>query len=211
MDNEPDNDINRSRTNAMKIETKTYLEKHNLHVYLEDAIEQFLSLSPENKIKPVEFFKEYFGHVHKGTHILYREYPFITATLYNRLCVIKCVMKIFKPLLNREQKLNVKEYHSLLQLVWCDIPFAVVQSAFDTSVKQKKEEALSFLEFLKVLKDSFCVGEFCPKAKTVNSEVNKKYRKVLLAVRESESFEESRSEDDVIHLETEFEKSFACC
>ncbi|GIY67630.1 UPF0705 protein C11orf49 [Caerostris extrusa] len=149
MDNEPDNDINRSRTNAMKIETKNILEKHNMQVYLEDAIEQFLSLRPENKIKPVEFFKEYFANVHKGTHIVYREYPFITATLYNRLCVIKCVMKIFKPLLIREQKLNVKEYHSLLQLVWCDIPLAVVQSAFDTSGKQKKEERLSFLEFLK--------------------------------------------------------------
>ncbi|GIY87124.1 UPF0705 protein C11orf49 [Caerostris extrusa] len=151
--------IDESRAATEKMENDLYLENHNLQVYLDDAVTQMLSLRLENqanKTKPAKFFKEYFSSVHQGTHILFH------------------------------RKLNAKDYHSLLQLIWPNIPFEVVQTTFINfeTPEQKEEVRLSYLEFLKAMKNSFCVGKFDFEAKIVNCQVEKKYEEFSNTLKE---------------------------
>ncbi|KFM74201.1 hypothetical protein X975_00607, partial [Stegodyphus mimosarum] len=157
------------------LENKQYLKEHNLETYLYDAVAQMLSLRLEsNKMKPTKFFKEYFCSVHQGTHILFREFSFISATPYNRLCVLKAIMQIYKPLLYKEEKLNARDYHSLLQLVFPDIPIKVVNDAFASYESQQSDDevCLSFLDFIKAMKASFCYGELDYEANIINMQLN---------------------------------------
>ncbi|GIX88088.1 UPF0705 protein C11orf49 [Caerostris darwini] len=196
--------IDESRAATEKMENDLYLENHNLQVYLDDAVTQMLSLRLENqanKTKPAKFFKEYFSSVHQGTHILFREFSFISATPYNRLCVIKAIMQIFKPLLYIDRKLNAKDYHSLLQLIWPNIPFEVVQTTFINfeTPEQKEEVRLSYLEFLKAMKNSFCVGKFDFEAKIVNCQVEKKYEEFSNTLKERQKATSFRLGAEFLH------------
>ncbi|KAF8784934.1 UPF0705 protein C11orf49 like protein [Argiope bruennichi] len=186
------------------VENTNYLEKHNLLIYLDDAVAQMMSLRIENqanKIKPTKFLKEYFCSVHQGTHILFREYSFISATLYNRLCVMKAVMQIYKPLLYRDDRLNAKEYHCLLQLVWPNFPFDVVQASFKSfeTPEQKEEVGASFTEFIRALKSSFCVGAFDYEASIINHQLEVKISEFVRISKQGEKTTSSISEADFMH------------
>ncbi|CAL1265122.1 unnamed protein product [Larinioides sclopetarius] len=193
-----------TRAAAECTENANYLEKHNLLIYLDDAVAQMMSLRIENqanKIKPTKFLKEYFCSVHQGTHVLFREYSFISATLYNRLCVMKAVMQIYKPLLYRDDRLNAKEYHSLLQLVWPNFPFDVVQVSFKSfeTPEQKEEVGASFTEFVRALKSSFCVGAFDFEANIINHQLEMKIGEFVRISKQGEKTTSSISEADFMH------------
>ncbi|GFU16856.1 UPF0705 protein C11orf49 [Trichonephila clavipes] len=151
------------------LEISEYLEEHCIQIYLEDAVTQMRILRSQNKeyeTTPEKFLMEYFNSVHKGTHVLLREFSFISATLYNRLCVIRAITLIFKPFLRRTDPLNAKHYHSLLQILWPTFPLEVVQSAFDAN-KTKRKNGLHFAEFVRAMKNFFCVGKFCYEDKLI--------------------------------------------
>ncbi|GFY79034.1 UPF0705 protein C11orf49 [Trichonephila inaurata madagascariensis] len=195
--------MDESKAVTESLENLKYFEKHNLQIYLDDAVTQMMSLRLENqanKTKPTKFFKEYFCSVHQGTHVLFREYSFIKATLYNRLCVIKAITQIYKPLLYREDKLNCKDYHSLLQLVWPNIPFDVVQSSFDLfeTLEQQEEVRLSFLEFVRAMKSSFCVGNFNYEAKIINAQIEAKIEEFAKICNQGEKSASNLSEADFL-------------
>lgn len=158
---------------------KDYLKEHFLEVYLEDAVAQLLANWQEtgNKspiMKPCKFFKEYFTSVHQGTHILFREFSFVSATPYNRLCVLKAIMQIYKPFFYRDDRYNASDYHSLLQLVWPDFRMQVVQDAFTAYDDDKKDEdnCLKFLDFIKAMKASFCTGHFDHEADIIQTQID---------------------------------------
>lgn len=184
-------------------ENALYLQEHNLTSYFEDAVTQMLSWCLENQstnLKPTKFLKEYFCSVHQGTHVLFRDFSFVDATPYNRLCAMKAIMQIFKPLLYREEKLNAKDYHSLLQLVWPDIPFDIIQSAFSSfeAPKQKEEARLSFLEFVVAMKTSFCVGEYDYEANIINSQLKMKIEEFSRICKHGEKGSSNLSEADFL-------------
>ncbi|GBL75017.1 UPF0705 protein C11orf49, partial [Araneus ventricosus] len=163
---------------------RCYLEKHKMYAYLDDAVAQLISFNVKNeatKIKPAEFFKDYFNSVHEGTHVLFREYSFISASLFNRLCVMKGIFNIYKPLFYKDDKLNPKEYHSLLQLVWPDFPFDVVQASFRSfeTPEQNNEVCASFLEFFRAFKSSFCVGRFDYEENVINEDLKTKIERIV--------------------------------
>ncbi|GFQ86267.1 UPF0705 protein C11orf49 [Trichonephila clavata] len=157
-------------------ETSEYLEEHCLQIYLEDAVTQMLILRSQHeeyKTTPENFLMEYFNSVHKGTHVLIREFSFISATLYNRLCVIRAIILIFKSFLPKADLLNAKHYHSLLQILWPTFPLEIVQSAFDAN-ETKRKDGLNFVEFVSAMKNSFCVGKFCYEDKLISTLIDEK-------------------------------------
>lgn len=184
-------------------ENSLYLQEHNLTAYFEDAVTQMLSWCLENQstnLKPTKFLKEYFCSVHQGTHVLFRDFSFVDATPYNRLCAMKAIMQIYKPLLYREEKLNAKDYHSLLQLVWPDIPFDVVQSAFTSfeTPKQKEEIRLSFIDFVIAMKASFCVGEYDYEANIIDSQLKSRIDEFSKICKQGEKCGSNLSEADFL-------------
>ncbi|KAF8784935.1 UPF0705 protein C11orf49 like protein [Argiope bruennichi] len=208
------------------LEGRAYLEKYKIYVYLDDAIAQMISFNAkneENKITPREFLKEYFNNVKKGTHVLFRKYSFINATLYNRLCVLKRMWDIYKALLYNDIKRTVKGYHSLLLLIWPDFPFDVVQASFKSFEKpgQKHEVHISFFEFFKAFKSSFCVGRFNYEENIINDELEtqinnferfkKKSTPALLKSNYSHAVKEGRNQKEFVvsiisNLDSEFKK-----
>ncbi|CAL1265121.1 unnamed protein product [Larinioides sclopetarius] len=169
---------------SLLCKNRYYLEKHKIYAYLDDAVAQFISFNSRNEatqIKPAEFLKEYFGSVYKGTHVLFREYSFVSASLYNRLCVLKGIFDIYKPLCYKDDKLNAKEYHSLLQLLWPNFPFDVVQASFRSfeTPEQHGEIRISFLEFFRAFKSSFCIGRFDYEENVINKDIEKDIDRVV--------------------------------
>lgn len=154
-----------------------YVAEHYLLEYARDAVSQLLTnRQGGNTIKPCKFFKEYFTSVHQGTHILFREFAFVSATPYNRLCVLKAIVQIFKPFIYLEDRYNARDYHSILMLVWPDFPMQVVQDAFTTYDDDKKDEdnCIRFLDFIKAMKLSFCTGRFDYEASIIAKQLEAK-------------------------------------
>ncbi|GFU43960.1 UPF0705 protein C11orf49 [Nephila pilipes] len=166
--------MDESQAETEAIENTKYLLKYNIEFYLEDAVAQLLTLRSRNEGYeiPEQFFMEYFSSVHKGTHVLLREFSFISATLYNRLCVVRAITLIYKPLLRRINNFDAKDYHSLIQLIWPTFPLSVVQSAFDLS--EQRDVGLTFVKFLRVMKRYFCVGKFRYEEKIISAQIDAK-------------------------------------
>lgn len=150
-------------------ENRKYLEEHHLHVYFEDAISQLLSLRQENsKIKHVKFFREYFRSVQQGSHVLFRDYEFISATPHNRACVIECFWRTYKTMHYNGERLSLKDCHSVLQLLWPDFPENIIQLTVRIIIRNgSTPKYIPFKEFLYGFQLQFCFEEFLQIAKEI--------------------------------------------
>lgn len=187
---------------------KEYLKDHYLEIYLEDAVAQMLSNRQEgNKsptMKPMKFFKEYFTSVHQGTHILFREFSFVSATPYNRLCVLKALLQIYKPLLyHQEYRFDAREYHAIVKLVFPDFHMQVVQDAFTAYDDDKKDEEnrIKFIDFVRAMKDSFCTGEFDVEATIIHNQLEDKIDEFSSIPAQSGETSRNLTEADFLNME----------
>merc|ERR1712183_618211 len=130
-------------------ENETYLDKHHIDFYLNDAICQLLQ-STDEKVNAASFLADYFFSVHKGNHVLFREYSFIKSTSSNKKCFIKSVWSCFRNVaLYGVELLSVKEYHSLVLLVCPDFPVEVVQKVAKIILLDDADDCLiAFVDFL---------------------------------------------------------------
>lgn len=187
---------------------KDYLKEHYLEVYFDDAVMQLLALHHQSNkstnMKPCKFFKEYFTSVHQGTHILFRDFSFCSATPYNRLCVLKAIMQIYKPLLYREERYNARDYHSILQLLWPDFRMQVVQDAFTAYDDAQKDEdnCIKFLDFIKAMKASFCTGDFNFEARIIDAQLKERIQEYSsITATESDNSKNVSEADFLVNVE----------
>lgn len=140
-----------------------YLEKHNVLLYMEDALCQLLEYKEENpKVIHPKFLADYFRSVHEGTHTLFRDYNFIKSTTHNKSCFIKCVWSCFKNVgSGGGELLNVKEYHSLLCLLCYDFPLDMVEkTARIVLIDDALDCLMAFPDFLYAFQIQFYYEEF---------------------------------------------------
>ncbi|KND04091.1 uncharacterized protein SPPG_01532 [Spizellomyces punctatus DAOM BR117] len=104
---------------------REYLERHNISVYLEDAVCRLLDDRPE---KPAKFLSEYFDSVLRGTNTLLREYEYVKATPQNRLSFVDRFGEVLK---GRNASYTATEYHHLVELICPDFPYDVIARAMD--------------------------------------------------------------------------------
>lgn len=110
------------------MDPKLYLKKHFIMIYMEDAVTQLLSrkaLTP--KTQPLSFLLEYFKAVRNGSHIISREYTYISSTPHNRASFIKLLWRSYFSLSREGIVMKVTDYFPLLQLLCVDFPPDVVQ------------------------------------------------------------------------------------
>nr|CAB3226506.1 UPF0705 protein C11orf49 homolog [Phallusia mammillata] len=136
--------------------------RHNVLLYVEDAISQLLEYKDENaKIIHGKFLADYFRSVHKGTHTMFREFEYVRATPHNRSCFIKSVWSCFRHIASHGELLSVKEYHSLLCLLCNDFPLDVVQRTARIVLMDDALDCLmSFVDFLYAFQIQFYYEEF---------------------------------------------------
>ncbi|XP_006821066.1 centriolar satellite-associated tubulin polyglutamylase complex regulator 1-like [Saccoglossus kowalevskii] len=144
------------------VSAEGYLAKHQVLVYLEDAISQLLDHKEDNpKVNPAKFFHDYFTSIHQGNHTLFREYSFIRSTAHNRSSFTRTFWKCYKHIGKNGDLLNVKEYHSLLCLLCPDFPFDLVQKTARIILMDDAMDCLmSFSDFLYAFQLQFYYEEF---------------------------------------------------
>ena len=144
------------------ISTDDYLEKHNIYLYVEDALCQLLLYKDEqSKVIPSKFLADYFRSVHEGSHTLYRNYSFISATPHNRSCFIRNVWSCFHHIACHRELLSVKEYHSLLCLLCHDFPLEMVQRTARIVLMDDALDCLmAFVDFLYAFQLQFYYEEY---------------------------------------------------
>lgn len=127
----------------------TYLRKHHLLSYIEDAVLLLLGRKDEDsKTKPFELLANYFKSVRNGSHIVFREYNFITATPHNRRSFITTWWQTYSGVPECTVPMRTVEFHSLLRLLCADFPLKETQkvpralSRHDTT-----DSVISFTDF----------------------------------------------------------------
>ncbi|CAH8514003.1 unnamed protein product [Schistosoma turkestanicum] len=81
---------------------------NDLNVYLQDLINQLLYIKESgNYINIKSFLSKYFEHVINGTHILFREFQYISANSYNRLTFLFNLWNTFHHSFKDKKFINV--------------------------------------------------------------------------------------------------------
>ena len=110
------------------MEPEAYLRKHHLMTYVEDAVLLLLERKDEDsKTRPFELLTDYFKSVQDGSHILFREYSFVSATPRNRKSFITTFWQSYEQVAAQHEALGTIEYHSLLRLLCFNFPAELPQ------------------------------------------------------------------------------------
>lgn len=150
------------KDSRFSVSAETYLDKHNVLTYLEDAVLQLLNHKEDNpNVSPSKFFSDYFNSVKLGNHTLFREYAFISATPHNRSSFVRTFWKCFQNIGRKGDLLGIREYHSLLCLLCLDFPVTPVQKTARIILMDDAMDCLiSFPDFLYAFQVQFCFNEF---------------------------------------------------
>lgn len=110
------------------MDPELYLKKHHVLTYVEDAVTFLLQRKDEDpKTRPFELLADYFKSVRNGSHVLFREYAFVSATPHNRLSFLRIFWQSYTEVASRGELMRVSDYLSLLRLHCYDFPLSMVQ------------------------------------------------------------------------------------
>ena len=139
-----------SSQNEDMCDPELYLKKHHVMSYLEDAVTFLLERREEDpKTRPYELLAEYFESVKKGTHVLFRDYSFISMTPHSRASFVRLFWYSFTEVANRGDSMRVMEYLSLLRLLCHNFPANLVQNVARVLFSyDAMENMISFPDFL---------------------------------------------------------------
>lgn len=152
----------RTGSASVALDPEHYLKKHHVFTYIEDAVHFLLERKDEDpKTKPFELLAEYFRSVKDGTHILFREYAFVSKTPHNCASFVKAFWQSYTEVASRGGPMKIMEYLSLLRLLCYDFPTEVVQKVAQAVFSHDAmENVISFPDFLYTFQVLFCYKDF---------------------------------------------------
>lgn len=155
------------------MDPELYLKKHHLMTYIEDAVTFLLERKDENtKTMPYKLLAEYFESIKKGTHVLYREYSFISLTPHSRASFIRLFWYSFSEVADRGDSMKVMEYLSLLRLLCHDFPSTPVQRVAGVVFSYDAlENLMSFPDFIYAFQIVFFYETFLQRCELICTEM----------------------------------------
>ena len=152
-----------------------YLKKHHIMTYIEDIVSFLLEKKDEDpKTRPIEVLSEYFKSVKEGTHIVFREYSFISSTPYNRASFIKLFWHTYAEVALEGKMMQLAEFLSLLRLLCHDFPAEVVQKVGEVLFSHNTMENLvSFPDFLYTFQIVFNYEVFLSQCRSIYDDLQK--------------------------------------
>ena len=158
---------------AGQLDPEVYLKKHHVMTYIEDAVTFLLERKDEDsKTKPFELLADYFKSVKNGTHILFREYSFVSLTPHNRASFVKLLWLSYAQVATRGEMMKVVEYLSLLRLVCHDFPSELVQKVARVIFSHNAMESVtSFPDFLYTFQVVFYYEHFLTQCEKLCSSI----------------------------------------
>lgn len=145
-----------------------YLRKHHLLTYVEDVILLLLSRKDEDpKTKPFELLTDYFKSIRNGSHIVFREYDFISATPHNRKSFIATFWKTYGSVPECSVPMKIIEFHSLLKLLCSDFPLTETQKVPRALFgSDSTSNIISFADFIYTFQVTFYFDYFLRQLET---------------------------------------------
>jgi len=104
---------------------KSYLDLTDMTPLLEELLRQVNQHKPEN---PWDYAASYFRKVERCEHVLGADYMTVVACRRNRQAFIYCCSEALRHF-PADQRLSVRDFFSLLQLVCPDIPLSLIQDS----------------------------------------------------------------------------------
>ena len=155
------------------VTAEQYLSNHNVELYFADAVKQLLEFKSENvRLDPSVFLHEYFSSVNNGTHTLFRDYYFVSATPRNRSSFLKNFWDMFKHMATNGDLLNIKDFHSLVCLLCPDFSYDILQRTVKIVLLDDSSDCLmSFSDFIYAFQFQFYYLEFIDKCQVIYSKI----------------------------------------
>lgn len=146
-----------------------YLKKHHILAYIEDAVTFLLERREEDpKTRPYELLAEYFESIKKGTHVLYRDYSFISLSPYSRASFIRLFWHSFVEVAERGNSMKVMEYLSLVRLLCHNFPEDLVKRVARVIFSyDAMENLVCFSDFLYTFQVLFYYEQFLERCELV--------------------------------------------
>lgn len=150
-----------------------YLKKHHLMAYIEDAVTFLLERKDEDpKTRPYKLLAEYFESIRKGTHVLYREYSFVSLTPHCRGSFVRLFWYSFAEVANRGDSMRVMEYLSLLRLLCHDFPSRLVQKVARVIFSyDAMENTVTFPDFIYTFQVVFYYESFLQRCELICADI----------------------------------------
>ena len=105
---------------------RTYLDRHYIPLYLNDVTTLLLRIRPA---APLDFIASYFSEVLNGTHVLLREFAYVSACPHNRWSFVRVVQESFAGVSPTQHELSAADLLQLLRLFCPDFPLELVTDA----------------------------------------------------------------------------------
>ena len=157
------------------MDPELYLKKHHIMTYIEDIVSFLLERKDEDpKTRPIEVLAEYFKSIKNGTHILFREYSFISSTPHNRASFVKLFWHSYAEVAVKGEMMQLVEFLSLLRLLCCDFPVEIVQKVGEVLFcHNTMENLVSFPDFLYTFQVVFYYEVFFSQCQSICSDLEK--------------------------------------
>ncbi len=156
------------------MEPEFYLKKHHILTYIEDAVTFLLERKDEDpKTKPFSVLADYFKSIRNGSHVLFREYAFISATPHNRLSFLRVFWQSYTEIASQGEVLRVADYLSLLRLHCHDFPVEIVQKVgWAIFSHNTMESMVTFPDFLYTFQVVFVYEHFLSRCEELCSTIS---------------------------------------
>lgn len=150
-----------------------YLKKHHVMAYIQDAVTFLLERKDQDpKTKPYELLAEYFESIKKGTHVLFRDYTFVSLTPHNRASFIRLFWHSYSEVAVRGDSLKVVEYLSLLRLLCHNFPSDVINKIARVLFSyDAMENLVSFSDFIYTFQTLFYYELFLKRCEEFCSDI----------------------------------------
>lgn len=148
------------------MDPETYLKKHHLLTYVEDVLSLLLARKDEDsKTKPFQLLANYFKSVLDGSHVIFREYSFISSTPRNRRAFVALVWQTYSSVPEVREPMRSVELHSLLRLLCADFPVKETEKV--ATALHTTSGLLSFLDFMYTFQVTFYLDCFLSHLKSM--------------------------------------------
>lgn len=157
------------------MDPELYLKKHHIMTYIEDVTSFLLERKDEDsKTRPMELLAEYFKSIRNGTHILFREYSFISSTPHNRASFVRLFWFSYAEVAIKGDMMQLAEYLSLLRLLCYDFPSEMVQKVGEVLFcHNSMENLVSFPDFLYTFQVVFYYEIFFSQCQSICTDLEK--------------------------------------
>ena len=166
-----------------KMDPLQYLEAHNMLTYISDAIAVLTTRKRQDPSKSdIALLAQYFQTLKLGVHVYGREFEYVTATPYNRICFIRLFWQCFYALEKESMVMKVTDYLQLLRLLCPNFPTSFVSKIKSVLRHSGNKTSIRFQEFIYIFQVTLYYEGFLAECEKVYTEPSTERDQIQVSV-----------------------------